>query len=569
MSIIAPTVKAMTRRISEALGKRAGYVGFVSDFTAAFFTQGKLTYELWIELPPGHADHIHTTKVAERMCRKLNKLVPGTKGAPRGWYDHLYKELQEMGFIRSKGDPCWFLLFDEWGLVCSFPIHVDDGKGRIREDRKDEISKALNSRFKLGEFKWTQITEQSGYFEVEHTGVKYEEHADGIYWHQQHYEEASLPIIDITADRAKQLIEPATQRELRQYREAVGQLAWLCQHSRFEWLGESSFAPSMVPDCRVGDLVKVNKLIRTVKDKHNQYKNYSPKLPPGVLEILLIVDGGEGAQKSEEDKAKAQSGYAVFLGVKQDDGRYITNLIACRSHRGARVTHGSFDIECVSAISGLDMALQVQQLVQEFEHGVRPPISSLARYKTTVEDLESIKADILEHRRQILVFSDADSMVVNINTIKETATLAQRRKLDIADFRECIERKEVKGVYHINGKTNPLDCITKRYDKPGNGTKDTREKFVKILKEGWYKPDFGADNRQKKGDEQPNNKGSALTLLAARCNTNYRLQAQMRNVDVADHFKSWRQFDRINAQHLKGLNSVDEEDEGSGSDSDE
>ena len=152
--MIRKTVKAATRRVSESLGKRLGYAGFISDFTAAFFTQGELNYDLWCELPNGRKDYLPGQKRDGRICRKLKKLV---QGAPRGWYEHLARELEAMGYIRSKADPCWFLKYDpkDGQCIASFPVHVDDGKGRVRLDWCDTIEKELKERFKLGEFKWT------------------------------------------------------------------------------------------------------------------------------------------------------------------------------------------------------------------------------------------------------------------------------------------------------------------------------------------------------------------------------------------------------------------------------
>ena len=121
--------------------------------------------------------------------------------------------------------------------------------------------------------------------------------------------------------------------------------------------------------------------------------------------------------------------------------------------------------------------------------------------------------------------------------------MAQRRKLDIADFRECIERGEVKGVYHIKGKTNPLDCITKSYCAAGNGTKQTREIFCQILKSGRYKPDFSEDKRQQKGDPQPNNPkkvSQADALLIHACQRRFLDPVTVNS----EAFSSWAQWDR-------------------------
>lgn len=82
-------------------------------------------------------------------------------------------------------------------------------------------------------------------------------------------------------------------------------------------------------------------------------------------------------------------------------------------------------------------------------------------------------------------FSDAEALVVNINTIKAVRALNQRRLMDVADVRELLERKEVRRVAHIRGSTNPLDCATKEARK----TLATRTLLKELLATGVYVPD--------------------------------------------------------------------------------
>ncbi|CAA7036893.1 unnamed protein product [Microthlaspi erraticum] len=69
------------------------------------FLQGTLTYEVYMEEPPGFVDADHPSYV----CR-LNKAVYGLKQAPRSWYNELSTFLLSLGIINSLVDPSLFML---------------------------------------------------------------------------------------------------------------------------------------------------------------------------------------------------------------------------------------------------------------------------------------------------------------------------------------------------------------------------------------------------------------------------------------------------------------------------
>ena len=214
--------------------------------------------------------------------------------------------------------------------------------------------------------------------------------------------------------------------------------------------------------------------------------------------VLAIIDGDEGDQQRSPLR-KAQSGYGVFL-VKQVDGGFIVNLALIRSHRGARVTSSSFDIECVSTISAVDHALAVSLLCLELEQGPRDSI--LERVCNSIKDgtwdeqHESNSCSEWDTRApQVVLHGDADSVVVNANSVKQIATMSQRRAVDMADLRECLSQQTIKEFRAIKGTSNPLDAVTKDLRK----TVVTRGILREILESGYYWPDYQENKRQKAG----------------------------------------------------------------------
>ena len=82
--------------------------------------------------------------------------------------------------------------------------------------------------------------------------------------------------------------------------------------------------------------------------------------------------------------------------------------------------------------------------------------------------------------------SDAMSVVRATRSTLPTKQ-SNRRKEDIGDLRELIESGDVEDLFHINGQTNPTDCLTKMLTKIPEASVG---KFRRLMQEALYKPDF-------------------------------------------------------------------------------
>ena len=85
------------------------------DFSSAF-VQAALEKFVWLHIPRG----FQSTRPGKTIL-KLNKSIYGLSVAPKLWYEHLFKALQEDGFIASKFDSC--LLFK---MDMMLVVYVDD-----------------------------------------------------------------------------------------------------------------------------------------------------------------------------------------------------------------------------------------------------------------------------------------------------------------------------------------------------------------------------------------------------------------------------------------------------------
>ncbi len=153
------------------------------------------------------------------------------------------------------------------------------------------------------------------------------------------------------------------------------------------------------------------------------------------------------------------------------------STVAWRSGKLRRVTHSSFDAEAIAAVEALDAALMVCMMLEEGQNGVRGSRKEiLAGY---------MEKGYLEHDEVVVpveMHTDSKSLVDRVTSMS-TTSLSKRRKADVADLRECVDRGELQ-ILHIAGKQNPADCLTKHRSR----TKQTTQRFVQLVREGWYEP---------------------------------------------------------------------------------
>jgi len=114
------------------------------DVEAAFLN-AEIEELVFMEIPEGFAkDYL---ELREKKVAKLKKAVYGTVQAPRAWMKTFASALEDIGFERSKVDPCLFFLRDsETGEIAACLItYVDDaaivGKDDVVTWIKQEVSK--------------------------------------------------------------------------------------------------------------------------------------------------------------------------------------------------------------------------------------------------------------------------------------------------------------------------------------------------------------------------------------------------------------------------------------------
>jgi hypothetical protein len=377
------------------------------------------------------------------------------------------------------------------GYVAS---HVDDVRGRSSDKTFEWLSYELQSRFKMGLLRQVLPTTERGGSktsdEVDFLGERWTEFPDCVVIDQEKYIGAKLPEVPLSKERWKQAEAECTPEELSSYRTSLGCAAWVTGRTRGDVQYETSYLAGQVNRLRVLHLRRVNKLVRHIKDARSSFKIKLPKLKlkrdhkfgRRRLKVVLIVDAGDGEQSPGEAWTRAQAGRIVGLMDAALEPGEAGDFVVCetKSEHCKRVTHSSFDAECVSSISALDAGLAVAMLIEEGESGVRP-----SRRETMDATLEGEHEERL--KVQVEMHTDAKSLVDKVESPRLDAALNKRRKQDVSDMKECRAFGDLRRLVHIQGKWNPADPLTKNK----NRTKQTSVELVRLLSTGWYDPPTG------------------------------------------------------------------------------
>jgi predicted RNA binding protein YcfA (HicA-like mRNA interferase family) len=129
---------------------------YLLNYFSLAFVQAKLEKTVWLHLPQG----FKSTRTG-KTCLKLNKGIYGLSVAPKLWHEHLFKALEQDGFVPSKYDPC--LLFKKGMMLVVYVDNVGIA-AKMPEDVDDLIKRLRNQGF--------QLTRESSFLEF--LGIKFE-----------------------------------------------------------------------------------------------------------------------------------------------------------------------------------------------------------------------------------------------------------------------------------------------------------------------------------------------------------------------------------------------------------
>ena len=483
-NVTAPTAAWMSIRAMETERLRRKWKTIEIDFESAFFQVD--IYEgsdLFLETPP----EMH--KGSARRWRRLTKLVPGTKGGPRSWYKTLSRKLKLLNFVQSRIDPCIWFHFDEQGeLECILPIHVDDTRGGASDECIAWMMVAMHGQFVIG-------MAESGQQKTTFVGVTFEDQFDdnGVLvacdLHQFDYIDNKCIPIEISAVRTKARNDEATPNEFKQFQTLLGCMMWILR-TVVEVCFELSVLASRVADLRIDDLLRLNRLVRAIRNPHNRHPWRIPSIDCEVWKVLGIGDSSLGNVGDEETRTQGCRvlGMVPYHPGKRGEATDFS-CVDVRSGRVRRVVHSSFDGETVVAVEIVDTMLSLQMLLDELRRG---PYLNLLQRKILVIEGQEPEPEILTRGE---LHTDCNSLVTRTNSLKVDPNMTKRRKLDVADIKEVIQEGFVDPLVHINGDFNPANAGTKKI----SWYHVTMRRLVALVTDCYYEPMYGSTKQRSKG----------------------------------------------------------------------
>ena len=473
----SPTASFAAHVVIEVLGASKRWGTFRFDVSSAFFKSEETSKEAYIQLPPEEIERMQLPWVKGGWARRLVKEVPGTKGAPRAWYEKLREvclrrdESDEYYMEQSRVESCVFWARDARTeeAVGAVGIHVDDGRGRMAEGARKWFRDRLEREF--GEEKRAGLKWFEGEVSEDFVGVTWTHEEGCTVLDQCKYIENELREITIEAKRRRQ--EALTMYDKAEVSRVVGQLRWVSRTLPF-WAVDIHACTRVQHDSEatVADLHKLNKLVRTIKCEAVKRENkWTLPVLTGRLEAVIASDAGDPPNTRDYD-GRWSEGWIITL--RDEEGS--TSCLTWKASKAKRVAHGSYGGECVSGVSALEKFAVLKEFCDEMT-GLRPTLFEQIARELAGESLDSEVESGLEG----LFCLDSDSMVEAIYSLC-MPEVAKPRKCDIGHFKEGLCQGVLKEVRFVPGGKNAADVLTKEKAR----TKGTQPLWWRLIRgQGW------------------------------------------------------------------------------------
>jgi hypothetical protein len=251
------------------------------DFTQAFHSGDRIQRELCAEVPPEGVPG-----ASDRQLLRLLKTCYGLTDGPYAWYQHISRILLELGYEKSRADPCLFFLRGQGGREVNgiIGLATDDmihGGDRNHWSRMEWLKK----NYQMGKY-----TTGNGKF----TGKNIVQNKDGsIFVHQEHYIKNHIPKIEISRSRTTQKFSLCNEEEIAALRGLIGGLSWVAKESRPDIAGRVALLQQTMPNPYVRDLVEGNQILADLQKEPDLGIRIQP-IPLSRLRVGVATDASWG-----------------------------------------------------------------------------------------------------------------------------------------------------------------------------------------------------------------------------------------------------------------------------------
>ncbi|OLP84633.1 Copia protein, partial [Symbiodinium microadriaticum] len=455
----SPTLSQVGRSVLFQLISTHRWLLRLGDIKGAFLSSGDLPQSyrpLYARLPPGGIPGVPSDALIEVIGH-----VYGLNDAPSAWMKTLNRALLDIGFERSRFDPCIYFMRDQGKLVGIYGVHVDDSATGGEGAKYEAALEALRKRF---EFRKWRLGD--GDF----CGARYRQDPNSfaITMSQEGFVEKLRPL-RLSRNRLQDKSAPLNNEEVRCLRAINGGLNWLATQSRPDLSTQVSFSQQAFPEPLVSDALAANNAIRRARQNAQLPLVFQPT-PPDQLAVMCHSDA---AYANGRDGA-TQAGYVVsFTHRDMNIGQVKPWTPAYwRSYRLPRVVNSTLSAEGQAMSSATGMLEWILLLLSEaldgptslrscWEYASKRCSMVLTDCKSLYDHLTSKSAPTLDDKHTAL-----DVVIVRESLGKVQSSLRwipTDRMLADALTKETVEAMDLlracirSGYYQISDEDHVLD----------------------------------------------------------------------------------------------------------------
>ena len=400
----SPTCTKESLRLVSCATMSYGWECKSLDVKAAFLQGFDIEREIYMRPP---------SDIREKgFIWKLRRCPYGLNDAPRSWFRRVKSELDKLGVRSSIFDEALFYYKVEGHLAGLMALHVDDFiYGGSTEFTKDVISK-LVSVFEIS------VQNCSNF---KYVGLNLVQTSNGIMIDQDKYVKSTVECVDISSSRVLDKDELLTEVERKQLKRLCGQLLWVSNNTRPDVCYEVSTLCNAGKNATVSDLLKVNKLVKKMKQEKGVIK-YPNLGDPNKWNLAVFSD----SSFANLPDSSSQGGHIVF--INSTEGKVAP--ISWQSRKLQRVTKSTLSSETLAVIEAVDAAVLIQKQIEE----------------------------VFEVKPEIIVYTDSQSLHQTVHTSKILTDKSLR--ISVAYLRQFINNREIT-MNWIRATYQLADSLTK------------------------------------------------------------------------------------------------------------
>ena len=474
----SPTLSQLGRALLFQTIASKKWVLMLGDVKGAFLSSGALPERyrpLYARLPAGGIPGVPADALIEVLGR-----VYGLNDSPSAWSKTLNQALLDVGFERSRLDPCLYFMRGVGQLTGIFGVHVDDNATGGEGPKYQAALEALKKKFEFR--KWRL-------YNGDFCGANYNQDRDTgeITMSQESFVSKLRPL---RFSRARTLDKDAelTPEEVKRLRAINGSLNWLATQSRPDLSTQVSFSQQSFPKPKVADALAANQAIRRAK-QHASMPVVYRAVP---LEQLTVMVHSDAAYANGRDGA-TQAGYLISFTEKSMHDAYVTAWTPAfwRSYRLPRVVNSTLSAEAQAMVMATGMAEWALLLLSECLDG-----------RTFLQSMWDTAS-----KRKALVVTDCKSLFDHVQS-QSAPTLDDRRTaLDIIILRESLSKTQ-----------GSLRWVPTTFMLADSLTKESPEAFDLLrgcLRQGFYQICPESVVLQTRADERARRQQLAKTKMAS------------------------------------------------------